>query len=74
MVAHDPLHRARRAGFPHPALASGDDAELKVVDKRFFQPRQLRCAGSLGDRVLGCRIAPPISLCRFLRRSSSRRR
>ena len=33
MVAHDPLHGSGRAGFPHPALASGDDAELKVVDK-----------------------------------------
>ena len=27
MVAHDPLHRSGRAGFPHPALALGDDAK-----------------------------------------------
>src|SRR5258708_26993251 len=27
MVAHDPLHRSGRAAFPHPALASGDDAK-----------------------------------------------
>ena len=27
MVAHDPLHRSGRAVFPHPALASGDDAK-----------------------------------------------
>jgi hypothetical protein len=27
MVAHDPLHRSGLAVFPHPALASGDDAE-----------------------------------------------
>ena len=26
MVTHNPLHRSGRAGFPHPALASGDDA------------------------------------------------
>src|SRR6202158_3273334 len=27
MVAHNPLHRSGRAAFPHPALASGDDAK-----------------------------------------------
>src|SRR3989454_10324948 len=27
MVAHNPLHRSGRAGFPHPAPASGDDAK-----------------------------------------------
>src|SRR6266851_4400704 len=27
MVAHNPLHGSGRAGFPHPALASGDDAK-----------------------------------------------
>ena len=27
MVAHDPLHGSGRADFPHPALASGDDAK-----------------------------------------------
>ena len=26
MIAHDPLHGSGRAGLPHPALASGDDA------------------------------------------------
>src|SRR2546426_2345008 len=27
MVAHHPLHGSGRADFPHPALASGDDAK-----------------------------------------------
>jgi len=27
MVAHNPLHRSGQADFPHPALASGDDAK-----------------------------------------------
>ena len=27
MVAHNPLHGSGRAVFPHPALASGDNAE-----------------------------------------------
>ena len=27
MVAHNPLHRSGLAAFPHPALASGDDAK-----------------------------------------------
>src|SRR5216683_2483665 len=27
MVAHHPLHGSGRAGFPHPALASSDDAK-----------------------------------------------
>ena len=27
MVTHNPLHRSGRAGFPHPALALGDDAK-----------------------------------------------
>jgi hypothetical protein len=27
MVAHNPLDRSGRAVLPHPALASGDDAE-----------------------------------------------
>ena len=25
-ITHDPLHGSGRAGFPHPALALGDDA------------------------------------------------
>jgi hypothetical protein len=27
MVAHNPLNGSGRAGLPHPALASGDNAE-----------------------------------------------
>jgi len=26
MIAHNPLHGSGQAGFPHPALALGDDA------------------------------------------------
>ena len=36
MVTHNPLHRSGRADFPHPALASGNDAKppqwIRVVD------------------------------------------
>ena len=42
MVSHNPLHRSGRAAFPHPALASGDDAEaperIRMTDARSGQP------------------------------------
>ena len=42
MVAHNPLNGSGRAGFPHPALASGDDAEaaqgIEVMDASSGQP------------------------------------
>src|SRR6266849_796541 len=42
MVAHNPLHGSGRAGFPHPALASGDNAEaaqgIRMMDARRGQP------------------------------------
>jgi hypothetical protein len=42
MVAHNPLNRSGRADFPHPALASGDDAEaaqrIRMMDARNGQP------------------------------------
>src|SRR5512136_3005817 len=42
MVAHDPLHGSGRADFPHPALASGDDAKppqgIGVTDAGRWQP------------------------------------
>ena len=42
MVALNPLNRSGRAGLPHPALASGDDAEaaqrVRMMDARSGQP------------------------------------
>src|SRR6516162_5079331 len=42
MVAHNPLNRSGRADFPHPALASGDNAEaaqrVGMMDARRGQP------------------------------------
>jgi hypothetical protein len=42
MVAHNPLNRSGRADFPHPALASGNDAKtaqgIGVTDVRRRQP------------------------------------
>ncbi len=42
MIAHNPLHGSGRAGFPHPALASGDDAHapqrIGMTDRRRRQP------------------------------------
>ncbi len=42
MVAHHPLHGSGRAGFPHPALASGDDAKppqgIRMTDASRRQP------------------------------------
>ena len=42
MVAHNPLNRSGRAGLPHPALASGDNAEaaqrIRMMDVRSGQP------------------------------------
>ena len=42
MVAHNPLHGSGRAGLPHPALASGDNAKaaqgIRMIDARREQP------------------------------------
>ena len=42
MIAHDPLHGSGQAGFPHPALALGDDAHaaqgIGMTDGRRRQP------------------------------------
>ena len=42
MIAHNPLHGSGRAGFPHPALALGDDAHaaerIGMTDGRYRQP------------------------------------
>ena len=42
MIAHNPLHGSGRAGFPHPALALGDDAQapqrIGMTDRRQRQP------------------------------------
>ena len=42
MIAHNPLHGSGQAGFPHPALALGDDAHaaqwIGMTDGRQRQP------------------------------------
>jgi hypothetical protein len=42
MIAHNPLHGSGRAGFPHPALALGNDAHaaqgIGMTDGRQWQP------------------------------------
>jgi hypothetical protein len=42
MFAHNPLHRSGQAGFPHPALALGEDAHaaqrIGMTDGRHRQP------------------------------------
>src|SRR5208337_2166637 len=42
VIAHDPLHGSGRAELPHPALASGDDAEaaqrVRMTDAGLGQP------------------------------------
>ena len=42
MIANNPLHGSGQAGFPHPALALGDDAHaaqgIGVTDGRRWQP------------------------------------
>src|SRR6266851_7460622 len=42
MIAHNPLHGSGQAGFPHPALASGDNAHaaqgIGMTDGRQRQP------------------------------------
>ena len=42
MIAHNPLHGSGQAGFPHPALALGDDAHaaqgIGMTDGRQWQP------------------------------------
>jgi hypothetical protein len=42
MITHNPLHGSGRAGFPHPALALGDDAHatqrIGMTDRSRRQP------------------------------------
>ena len=42
MIAHNPLHGSGQADFPHPALASGNDAHaaqrIGMTDERHRQP------------------------------------
>ena len=42
MIAHNPLHGSGQAGFPHPALALGNDAQatqgIGMTDRRQWQP------------------------------------
>jgi hypothetical protein len=42
MFAHNPLHGSGQAGFPHPALALGDDAHapqgIGMTDRRQRKP------------------------------------
>src|SRR5882762_704577 len=42
MIAHNPLHGSGQAGFPHPALALGEDAHasqgIGMTDSRHRQP------------------------------------
>src|ERR1700746_331958 len=42
MITHNPLHGSGRAGFPHPALALGEDARaaqgIGMTDDRWRQP------------------------------------
>ena len=42
MIAHNPLHGSGQAGFPHPALASGEDGcasrGIGMTDRRHRQP------------------------------------
>jgi hypothetical protein len=55
VIAHDPLHGSGRAELPHPALASGDDAEAA----HSFPPRvpaPAHCARRSGSRS-GTRFA-----------------
>src|SRR5580658_1412950 len=41
MIAHNPLHGSGRAGFPHPALALGDDAHApQRIGMTYRRPRQ----------------------------------
>ncbi len=35
MIAHNPLHGSGQAGFPHPALALGEDAYAAQVSYDF---------------------------------------
>jgi predicted metal-dependent peptidase len=58
MVAHNPLHGPGQAGFPHPALALGEDVDasqgIAMTDGRHRQPVMRRPPGPLW-------VATPIS-------------
>jgi hypothetical protein len=54
-IAHDPLHRSGRAGFPHPALALGDDAHaaqrIGMTDRRQRQPASAETPHAIPEDV-----------------------
>src|SRR5947208_15155615 len=51
MVTHNPLHGSGRAAFPHPALASGKDAEtaqrIGMTDARRRKPTSEQASHSV---------------------------
>jgi hypothetical protein len=61
MIAHDPLHGSGRAGFPHPALALGNDApaaqRIGMKDSRQRQPTSDEAPHSIPKNAAV--LAPP---------------
>jgi len=57
MFAHNPLHGSGQAGFPHPALALGDDAHAKegigMTDRRQWQPAGEEAPHAIPEDVAG---------------------
>src|SRR5467141_3534696 len=57
MFAHNPLHGSGRAGFPHPALALGDDAHatqgIGMTDRRQWQPADDKAPHAIPEDAAG---------------------
>src|SRR5882762_2975036 len=60
-ITHDPLHGSGRAGFPHPALALGDDAHatqrIRMTDSRQRQPARDEASHTIPEDATV--LAPP---------------
>ena len=57
MFAHNPLHGSGQAGFPHPALALGDDAHatqgIGMTDRRQWQPADDKAPHAIPEDAAG---------------------
>src|SRR6266436_6599938 len=57
MFAHNPLHGSEQAGFPHPALALGDDAHatqgIGMTDRRQWQPADDKAPHAIPEDAAG---------------------
>src|SRR3984893_5249719 len=65
-IAHDPLHGSGRAGFPHPALALGNNAQasqrIGMTDRRQRQPASDETPHAVPEDAAEASLAEPFRI------------